>query len=39
MRTFDPVRFLETRDKVLASVREDKGIGTLGEKSQHLILN
>lgn len=38
MRTFDPERFLETRDTVLCSAREQMGIGTLAEKSLHLIL-
>ncbi len=38
MRTFDPDRFLETKEAVLASERERNGIGTLGEKSLHLIL-
>ncbi len=38
MRTFDPVRFIETKDAVLSAERERNGIGTLGEKSLHLIL-
>ncbi len=38
MRAFDPKRFIETKEAVLASERERNGIGTLGEKSLHLIL-
>lgn len=38
MRAFDPDAFLAVRDAVLASERENKGIGTLGEKSLHRIL-
>ena len=38
MRAFDPERFIETKEAVLASERERNGIGTLGEKSLHLIL-
>lgn len=38
MQAFDPERFLNVRNAVLASERETNGIGTLGEKSLHLIL-
>ena len=38
MRAFDPERFIETKDAMLAAERERNGIGTLGEKSLHLIL-
>ena len=38
MQTFDAVRFLEVRDRVLTGEREKNGIGTLSEKSLHLIL-
>ncbi len=38
MRAFDPADFLRTRDTVLSSERERNGIGTLAEKSLHLIL-
>lgn len=38
MRTFDPEQFIEVKDAVLSSEREQKGIGTLGEKYLHRIL-
>jgi hypothetical protein len=38
MRAFDPERFIETKETVLATEREQNGIGTLGEKSLHRIL-
>jgi len=38
MRTFDPDAFLAVRDTVLLQEREQKGIGTLGEKTLHRIL-
>lgn len=38
MRAFDPERFIETKEAVLATEREQNGIGTLGEKSLHRIL-
>ncbi len=38
MRAFDANAFLSVRDAVLSSEREQNGIGTLGEKSLHLIL-
>ncbi|MBE6657587.1 MAG: hypothetical protein E7604_03990 [Ruminococcaceae bacterium] len=38
MRTFDPEQFIEVKDAVLSTEREQKGIGTLGEKSLHRIL-
>ena len=38
MQAFDPEHFIGIRDAVLAREREQNGIGTLGEKSLHLIL-
>ncbi len=38
MQSFDPERFLAVRETVLESDREDKGIGTLGERTLHAIL-
>ena len=38
MRPFDPEEFLRIRDAVLSREREQKGIGTLGEKSLHAVL-
>ena len=38
MRAFSPEHFIETKEAVLAAERTRNGIGTLGEKSLHLIL-
>ena len=38
MRPFDQAAFLRVRDEVLSREREQKGIGTLGEKSLHAVL-
>lgn len=38
MQSFDPERFLAVRDAVCRAEREQKGIGTLGEKTLHAVL-
>ena len=38
MRAFDPEEFLRIRDEVLSREREQRGIGTLSEKSLHAVL-